>query len=110
MQQELIPPQEGDDASMLASSKFHLPLGVVEQAIKSVLHRNNYGLEALNGMRTPAAVCVWRWEVNENYKDWLPKSVREKVESRLQERIQVRKTLIPVPLRTLLSCVRRENI
>jgi chromatin assembly factor 1 subunit A len=97
MQQELIPPQEGDETSLVASAKSHLPLGVVEQAIKSVLCRNNYGLEASNGLRTPAAVCVWRWEVNENYKDWLPKSVREKVESRLQERIQVRKSLLFVP-------------
>lgn len=91
MQQELVPPQEDDEDFRLASAKSILPLQVVEQSIKSVLHRNNYGLEALNGSRTPAAVCVWRWEVKESYKDWLPKSIRDKVEARLQERVQVRR-------------------
>lgn len=109
MQQELIPPQEGDEDSMLASAKSVLPLGVVEQAIKSVLHRNNYGLEASTGLRTPAAVCVWRWEIDENYKSSLPKSVQEKVETRLQERIQVCTSLLFVPLK-LLICPRRKTI
>lgn len=84
-----MPPQEDDEDSRLASAKSILPLQVVEQAIKSVLSRNNYGLEAPNGSKVPAAVCVWRWEVKENHRDWLPKSVRKKAGVRLSERVQV---------------------
>lgn len=94
MQQELIPPQEDNEEedSKLSSTKLMLPLRAIEQAVKSVLSRNNYGLEALNGSKTPAAVCVWRWEVKEDHKSWLPKSVREKAETRLLERMRVRNT------------------
>ncbi|KAF8136408.1 chromatin assembly factor 1 subunit A-domain-containing protein [Boletus edulis] len=66
----------------------HLPLSVVEHAIKTVMTRVNYGLDAPLGQRLPAAVCVWRWEVQDTHKDWLPKSARENVEARLAERIQ----------------------
>jgi hypothetical protein len=67
-----------------------LPLSVVEAAVKSILIRKNYGLDApLGGGKLPTALCVWRWEVKEEHRDWLPKAVREKADGRLAERIQV---------------------
>ena len=38
-------------------------LSLVENAIKAVLMRNTYGLHAPLGVKIPAAVGVWRWEV-----------------------------------------------
>lgn len=94
MQQELMPPQEDEDEdAKMDSAKSALPLPAIEQAIKATLFRNNYGLDALNGSRTPAAVCVWRWEVQPAYRDWLPKSAREKLEVRLSERAQAKEYL-----------------
>lgn len=67
-----------------------LPLSTIEAAIKSVLNRNNYGLDApSSGGKVPAALCVWRWEVKEGYHDWLPKVSKEKADGRLAERVQV---------------------
>jgi chromatin assembly factor 1 subunit A len=77
-----------------------LPLQVVEAAIKSILSRNNYGLEAPQGnVKMPAALCVWRWEVKSQYWDWLPKAAKEKAEARLIERVQVL-------AQSALSCLR----
>lgn len=91
IQQELMLPQEDDEGDIkIVSINSILPLQVIEQAIKSILVRNNYGIEPSSGLKPPAAVCVWRWEVQQNHKDWLPKSVREKLEARLTERLQVR--------------------
>jgi len=53
------------------------------------MQRNNYGLDCNDGGKVPAALCVWRWEVKEQFRDWLPKNGREKAESRQAERIQV---------------------
>jgi len=67
-----------------------LPLSVVEAAVKSILSRNNYGLDApLGGGKLPSSLCVWRWEVKEEHRDWLPKAAREKADGRLAERIRV---------------------
>ncbi|KAJ3562966.1 hypothetical protein NP233_g9247 [Leucocoprinus birnbaumii] len=94
MQQELMPPQEDEDDDAKANPATSiLPLPTIEQAIKATLFRNNYGLDALNGTRPPAAVCVWRWEVQPNSKEWLPKSARDKLEARLMERIQAKEHL-----------------
>ena len=85
---ELLPTLDDEErpASVIAAA---LPLTAVEDAIKSVLVRNNYGLEAPLGVRLPAALSVWRWEVRSEYLDWLPKNSREKAEARLIDRIQV---------------------
>jgi len=85
---ELLPTLDDEErpASVIAAA---LPLTAVEDAIKSVLVRNNYGLEAPLGVRLPAALSVWRWEVRSEYLDWLPKNSREKAEARLTDRIQV---------------------
>ncbi|KXN82550.1 hypothetical protein AN958_02401 [Leucoagaricus sp. SymC.cos] len=93
IQQELMLPLEDDDEDKAASAKTILPLEVIDQAIKSTLFRNNYGLDALNGSRAPAAVCIWRWEVLQHNRDWLPKSAREKLEARIQERAQAKEHL-----------------
>lgn len=53
------------------------------------MSRNNYGLDAANGAKVPAALCVWRWEVKEEHRDWLPKNGRDKAELRMAERVQV---------------------
>jgi len=68
-----------------------LPLSIIETAIKFVLNRNNYGLDSpADAGKLPAALCVWRWEVKEEHRDWLPKALREKTDGRLAERVQVR--------------------
>lgn len=68
-----------------------LPVEVVEKAVKSVAVRTNYGLDASqapNG-RIPASWQIWRWEVKEDLKGWLPKVSQERVALRLAEREQV---------------------
>ena len=68
-----------------------LPIETVEDAIKSVAKRVNYGLDSpAEGVKVPAAWLIWRWEVLDSCRDWLPKNAREKVENRYKERQQVR--------------------
>ncbi|KAG8217560.1 chromatin assembly factor 1 subunit A-domain-containing protein [Butyriboletus roseoflavus] len=84
----LLPgPGEVEDAHRLGLES-NLSLPVVEQAIKMVMTRINYGLDSPLGQKPPAAVCVWRWEVQDAYKDCFPKSARDSVDARLAERIQ----------------------
>lgn len=86
----LLPgPGEVADAHRL-NLESNLPLAAVEDAIKMVMTRINYGLDGPLGQKLPAAVCVWRWEVRDAYRDWLPKSSREIADARLAERIQAR--------------------
>lgn len=89
--QELLPTQDEDeeDGHTSISGSAALPLTVVESCITSTLTRSNYGLDAMNGGKLPAAVCIWRWEVKEHLRDWLPKNARDKAELRLAERLQV---------------------
>jgi chromatin assembly factor 1 subunit A len=96
---ELLPTQEdgedGDASSSSASSA--LSLNVVEAAIKAIVARHNYGLDGIpGGGKPPAAVCVWRWEVKEQHRDWLPKIARAKAEIRLAERAQVSSVIHPI--------------
>lgn len=87
---ELLPTlDDEDDRALATSTAAALPLSLVENVIDEVLVRKNYGLEAPLGVRLPAAVSVWRWEVRNEYWDWLPKNSREKAESRQAERSQV---------------------
>ncbi|KAI6127817.1 chromatin assembly factor 1 subunit A-domain-containing protein [Pisolithus croceorrhizus] len=65
-----------------------LPVSAIEHAIKTIMKRVNYGLDCHSVQRPPAAICVWRWEVQDSFKDWLPKSARETVETRTTERAQ----------------------
>lgn len=93
--QELLPTLDEDDDNMETSSLTHaaLPLTLVEDAIKAVLIRNNYGLDAPLGVKIPTAVCVWRWEVRNEHLDWLPRNSKEKAELRQTDRIQVSWTI-----------------
>lgn len=84
-----MPAQDEDEECHSSSLLAALPLNAVEAAIKSVVQRNNYGLDGIGGTKAPAAVCVWRWEVKEQYRDWLPKNAREKAQVRAAERVQV---------------------
>lgn len=86
---ELLPTLDEEDGGLVSAVASALPLTSVEEAIKAVLVRNNYGVEAPTGVKLPTALCVWRWEVRAQYMDWLPKNCREKAEARLAERIQV---------------------
>jgi chromatin assembly factor 1 subunit A len=83
----LLPVQDEDDDEKLPPP---LTLQAVESGIKSVASRNNYGLDGMPGVKTPAAACVWRWEAKSAHLDWLPKSAREKAENRMAERAQAR--------------------
>ena len=85
----LLPAEGEGHENFRLSLDSRLPLPVVEHAIKAVMTRINYGLEGLSGQKPPAAVCVWRWEVLDAFKDWLPKSARETAEARTTERVQV---------------------
>ncbi|SJL00238.1 uncharacterized protein ARMOST_03550 [Armillaria ostoyae] len=89
VKQELLPVQDDDDRDVSAL----LPVTAVEAVIKSTMNRNNYGLDALPGVKLPSSSCVWRWETKEQYKDWLPKAVREKTEARIAERVEAKKAL-----------------
>lgn len=107
----LLPGGEVEDAHRL-NLESNLPLSVLEHAIKMLMTRTNYGLDAPLGQRLPAAVCVWRWEVQDAYKDWLPKSARENADARLAERTQVTHGLFLVQVnfltvnRQVRTCVR----
>ncbi|GLB35372.1 putative chromatin assembly factor 1 subunit A [Lyophyllum shimeji] len=97
IRQELLPTQDDDeDHNGGATALEALPLSAVENAIKTVTQRNNYGLDGIGGGKAPAAVCVWRWEVKEQHRDWLPKNAREKAESRLSERVQAKQDLLAI--------------
>lgn len=85
---ELLPSFDEDDDSSRESISVALPLLVVEHAIQSLMVRTNYGLDGPSGYKLPPIVCVWRWEVRDDYRDWLPKSAREKAEIRIAERVQ----------------------
>ena len=89
IRQELLPTVDEDTAENSSHISDALPLSVVDAAIKYVMNRNNYGLSHPNGGKVPATMCIWRWEVKEEFWDWLPKSGREKAEQRLAERVQV---------------------
>jgi chromatin assembly factor 1 subunit A len=87
---ELLPAlAEGEEGNAVFSSPV-LPIHLVETAIKLTLTRVNYGLEMPLGVRVPASLCIWRWEVKDEYRDWLPKAAKEMIEVRSAERIQVR--------------------
>ena len=96
---ELLPTLD-EDENLVSTVALALPLSTVEEAIRAVLIRNNYGVEAPVGVKVPNALCVWRWEVRAQYMDWLPKNCREKAETRLAERIQVRQ---PKRIRTFMT-------
>ncbi|KAK0503100.1 chromatin assembly factor 1 subunit A-domain-containing protein [Armillaria luteobubalina] len=89
VKQELLPVQDDDDRDVSAL----LPVTAVEAVIQSTMNRNNYGLDAFPGVKLPSSSCVWRWETKEQYKDWLPKAVREKTEARVAERVEAKKAL-----------------
>ncbi|KAK0210599.1 chromatin assembly factor 1 subunit A-domain-containing protein [Desarmillaria ectypa] len=89
IKQELLPVQDDEDKDV---STF-LPGTAVEAVIKSTMNRNNYGLDPFPGVKLPSSSCVWRWETKEQYKDWLPKAVREKTEARIAERVEAKKAL-----------------
>ena len=85
IQQELAP-DSGDD---IESSASILPLTVIEDVVKRLATRVNYGIDSAL-TKTPAALCIWRWELKQEYLSFLPRVSREKAEARLADRIQVR--------------------
>lgn len=92
---ELLSAQDEDEEYDNSSTALAaLPLSTVEAAIKSVVQRNNYGLDGVGGAKAPAALCIWRWEVKEQHQDWLPKNAREKAEVRAAERVRAKQDLL----------------
>ncbi|TFY68897.1 hypothetical protein EVG20_g3365 [Dentipellis fragilis] len=88
IQQELVlaPDDDDEDANTLPDI---LPVETIETTIKALADRVNYGIDAPNSTKLPASLCVWRWEVKDSHRDFLPKASRDKIESRLAERLQV---------------------
>ncbi|KAF6764704.1 CoCAF-1 [Ephemerocybe angulata] len=93
IRQELLPVQDDEDTEKTAKANAILPQPVVEAAINSVLNRNNYGLDVPLGVKLPATLAVWRWEVKDSYWEWLPKGGKEKAEARLEERKSAKKAV-----------------
>ena len=85
IQQELVPDDDDEGSDCPASI---LPLVAIEGVVKLLATRVNYGIESPLA-KTPAALCVWRWELNQDYLPFLPKVSRDKVDARLADRIQV---------------------
>ena len=90
IRQELLPVQDEEDVERATKANDMLPLPVVEAAINSTMDRNNYGIDVPLGVKLPASLSVWRWEVKEPFWECLPKNGREKAEARLDERKAVR--------------------
>ncbi|TCD62295.1 hypothetical protein EIP91_007091 [Steccherinum ochraceum] len=92
VQSQLMPVQDEDDEEAVQASAAALPLEVLDRAAKTVADRVDYGLEtAIAGARIQAGWHIWRWEVKQEYRGWLPKAAKEKIENRLAERIQAKK-------------------
>ena len=95
IQQELLPAQDEDDEENCKEIQAALSLEVVEKAIKATASRVNYGLDVTRipnapvGAKVPVAWQLWRWEVKDEHRDWLPKASREKALVRVGERRQV---------------------
>ncbi|KZT65485.1 hypothetical protein DAEQUDRAFT_525269 [Daedalea quercina L-15889] len=90
VQSELVPSHDSDDIVLDPSSI--LPVDAIEQAIKAVAARNNYGLESTSvSGKVPAALHLWRWEVKDKHVDWHPKAAKDKLEARLEERRQAKR-------------------
>ncbi|KAI0303427.1 hypothetical protein B0F90DRAFT_1371375 [Multifurca ochricompacta] len=88
IQQELAP-DNGDDADCLVPT---LALSAIEDVVKLLATRVNYGIET-SLAKTPAALCIWRWELKPEFIDFLPRISREKVETRLVDRSRHKKDL-----------------
>ena len=90
IQHELLPAQDEDDEEACKEVCDALPLDIIENSVKSMASRKNYGLESsVVGGKVPASWQVWRWEVKEEFREWLPKTAQEKVQTRFLERQQV---------------------
>lgn len=98
IQQELLPAQDEDDEEGCKEIQAALPLELIEKAVKGIATRVNYGLDVSKipqvplGAKIPVAWQVWRWELKDEYREWLPKASRDKALVRLCERRQVRAT------------------
>ncbi|KAK7693255.1 hypothetical protein QCA50_002822 [Cerrena zonata] len=93
IQLELVPAQDEDEESG-AEAAVPLALQAIEKAVKHVATRTNYGLESSTaGGKVPAAWNIWRWEVKEEFRQWLPKSAKDKAEARTAERRQAKADL-----------------
>ncbi|GJE86884.1 CAF1A domain-containing protein [Phanerochaete sordida] len=95
IQQELLPAQDEDDEEACKEIQSALSLDVIEKSVKAVAVRTNYGLDVTRipnapvSAKIPVAWQVWRWEVKEEFREWLPKAFREKALARLAERKQI---------------------
>ncbi|PPQ77583.1 hypothetical protein CVT25_011375 [Psilocybe cyanescens] len=91
---ELLPTIDEDkDKDVASATSAALPLNLVECAIQDVLVRNNYGIDVPLGVKPPAGISVWRWEVRSEHANWLPKNSREKANLRQAERVQAKEDL-----------------
>ncbi len=87
---ELLPAQDEDDEDACNIVNAALPIALVEGAILTVCRRNNYGLDGqFPSGRVPASWHIWRWEVNDEHSDWIPKAAKDKAAQRSAERHQV---------------------
>ena len=104
--QEALQP-EGMDGD-INSSGASVSTTAIECAILHVCERVNYGIDWME--RTSAATSIWRWELKEQFYNMLPKASREKFESSLADRRQVRLAHLHIGGHTLHDCNRRSMI
>jgi hypothetical protein len=92
LHKQLVPTNDDLGSADVSAISAILPVSILEGAIRELAERHNYGLDpnSVGAGRIPAALYIWRWEVKPERRDWLPKSIRSKVEMRIAEREQVR--------------------
>ncbi|KAJ3989993.1 chromatin assembly factor 1 subunit A-domain-containing protein [Lentinula detonsa] len=93
---QLLPSEDDEDENDASSRALLLPTSIIEDAIQTVAQRNNYGIETDLGVKAPASTCVWRWEVKESSRHWLPKNAQEKAANRLAERLKAKSDLMTI--------------
>ncbi|KAJ4001415.1 chromatin assembly factor 1 subunit A-domain-containing protein [Lentinula boryana] len=93
---QLLPSEDDEDENDASSRALLLSTSIIEDAIQTVAQRNNYGIETDLGIKAPASTCVWRWEVKESYRHWLPKNAQEKAANRLAERVKAKSDLMTI--------------
>ncbi|KAE9406423.1 hypothetical protein BT96DRAFT_915389 [Gymnopus androsaceus JB14] len=92
----ILLPTDDDDEGDAPSGALLLPSSIIESAIQAVAQRNNYGIQTDLGVKAPALTCVWRWEVKESCRHWLPKSAQDKAANRLADRIKAKNDLMAI--------------
>lgn len=78
---------QGEDLNASAKTAAPISNAALETAILGMADRINYGIESTE--KVPSPLCIWRWELKDDRRLWLPKSAHEKAADRLKDRQMV---------------------